>query len=50
MGSFERFNIQVQHTIIFTMGIMNLKALQRIFTFFQVYGIDCKPNKQNFHM
>jgi len=41
MGSFERFNIQVQLTIIFTMGIVNLKAFQKTFIFFQVYGTDC---------
>lgn len=49
MGSFESFNIQVQYTIIFTMGIMNLKALQKTFTFFQVYGTNCKLNKQSLH-
>jgi hypothetical protein len=50
MGSFERFNIQVQHTTIFIMGIMNLKAFQRTFILFQVNGTDYKQNKQSLHM
>jgi hypothetical protein len=37
MGSSKRFSIQIQHTI----DIMNLKTLQRIPTFFQVYGTNC---------
>jgi hypothetical protein len=39
-GSSKRFNLEVQHTIIFTIHIMNLKTLQRTPIFFQMYGTD----------
>jgi hypothetical protein len=45
MGSSERFNIQVQHTIVFTIGVMNLKSFQRTPTFFQMYGTDCSEQR-----
>jgi hypothetical protein len=38
-GSSKRFSLEVQHIIVFTIGVVNFKALQRTPTFFQVYGI-----------
>jgi hypothetical protein len=45
-GSSKRFNIQVQHTI----GVMNLKALERTPIFFQVYGTDCSKQIKSSHI
>jgi hypothetical protein len=39
-GSSKRFNLKVQHIIIFTISVVNLKALQRTPIFFEVYHID----------
>jgi hypothetical protein len=50
MGSSKRFNIQVQHTIVFTITVMNLKAFQRTSIFLQVYGIDCSEQIESSHV
>jgi hypothetical protein len=49
-GSSKRFNIQVQHTITFTIGIVNLKALQRNPIFFQVYRTNCSKQIESSHV
>ncbi len=49
-GSSKRFNLKVQHTIIFTIGFMNLKTFQRTPIFFQVCGIDCSKQIESSHI
>jgi hypothetical protein len=49
-GSSKRFNIQVQHIIIFTIDIVTLKALQRTPTFFHMYGIDYLEQIESSHI
>jgi len=48
--SFKKFNFEVQHTIVFTISIVNLKTLQRTPIFFQVYGIDCSKQIESSHV
>jgi hypothetical protein len=50
MGSSKRFNIQVQHIIVFTIGVMNLKTFQRISIFFQMYGVKCLEQTKFSHV
>ncbi len=41
MGSFKRFNLEIQYTIVFTIGVVNFETFQRTPTFFQLYGTNC---------
>ncbi len=49
MGSSKRFTFK-SNTIIFTIGIVNLKALQRNPTCFQVYGINYSQQTNSSHV
>jgi hypothetical protein len=41
LGSFKSFSPKVQHTIIFTSGVVNFKTFKKDPIFFQVYGTNC---------